>query len=215
MEFKFKPGLLFSYEFSRYFLFATVCPHLPSNAEGNMFTACFHARNKKRKTGGISEKLGLSRDTLNAALVTLENEELLVRTPSGISFTDIKAREVDRLYRRKEVSSPGEVLSNTRFHQKRNSCIQSMNQMFFGGLMPSEWYTFIDNLFNQHRFDEDVMVSLFQYCKDRDALNRKYVGQVAANWSKKKITSHLELEKTWSFKGHADLGYQIFKALRL
>jgi DnaD/phage-associated family protein len=217
MEFKANQDMLFSDTGIPDIFICERMPSLPSECVKVYVYGLFLCKNNKAaRLEEISEKLGLSRDTLNAALVTLENEELLVRTPSGISFTDIKAREVDRLYRRKEVSSPGEVLSNTRFHQKRNSCIQSMNQMFFGGLMPSEWYTFIDNLFNQHRFDEDVMVSLFQYCKDRDALNRKYVGQVAANWSKKKITSHLELEKYMeAFQRTRDLGYQIFKALRL
>lgn len=217
MEFRASQDILFSDTGVPDIFICERMPSLPPECVKVYIYGLFLCKNNKSaKLEEIAEKLGFSKDELNAALVTLENEELLIRTPSGISFTDIKAREVDRLYRRKEVSSPDEVLSNTRFHQKRNSCIQSMNQMFFGGLMPSDWYTFIDNLFNQYHFDEDVMVSLFQYCKGRDALNRKYVGQVAANWSRKKITSHFELEKYMeAFQRTRELGYQIFKALRL
>ncbi|HCS74442.1 MAG TPA: DNA replication protein DnaD, partial [Clostridiales bacterium] len=113
----------------------------------------------------------------------LENEELLVRTQNGITFLDIKEREIARIYRKKDVSTPDEALSNTQASQKRSQCIESMNQMFFQGSMPSHWYTFVDNLFSQYHFDEDVMISLFQYCYNNNALNKKYVGQVAASWS--------------------------------
>jgi len=61
-----------------------------------------------------------------------------------------------------------------------------------------------------------VMVALFQYCKGRDALNRKYVGQVALSLSNKKITSHLEFEKYMeAFQKTREIGYKISKALRL
>lgn len=217
MEFKTNLDILFSDTGIPDIFICEKLPCLPSECVKVYVYGLFLCKNNKAgKLEEIAEKLGFSLDTLNESLVTLENEELIIRTPSGISFVDIKAREVDRLYRRKEVSSPDEALSNTQFHQKRSRCIQSMNQMFFGGGMPGEWYTFIDNLFKQHHFDEDVMVSLFQYCKDRDALNRKYVGQVALNWSKKKITSHFELEKYMeAFQRTREIGYKISRALRL
>ncbi len=217
MEFKTNLDILFSDTGIPDIFICEKLPCLPSECVKVYVYGLFLCKNNKvGKLEEIAEKLGFSLDTLNESLVTLENEELIIRTPSGISFVDIKAREVDRLYRRKEVSSPDESLSNTQFHQKRSRCIQSMNQMFFGGGMPGEWYTFIDNLFKQHHFDEDVMVSLFQYCKDRDALNRKYVGQVALNWSKKKITSHFELEKYMeAFQRTREIGYKISRALRL
>lgn len=217
MEFKTNLDILFSDTGIPDIFICEKLPCLPSECVKVYVYGLFLCKNNKvGKLEEIAEKLGFSLDTLNESLVTLENEELIIRTPSGISFVDIKAREVDRLYRRKEVSSPDEALSNTQFHQKRSRCIQSMNQMFFGGGMPGEWYTFIDNLFKQHHFDEDVMVSLFQYCKDRDALNRKYVGQVALNWSKKKITSHFELEKYMeAFQRTREIGYKISRALRL
>lgn len=217
MEFKAVQDMLFSDTDIPDIFICDIMPSLPPECVKVYVYGLFLSKNNKNaRLEEISEKLGLSVDTLNAALVFLENENLLVRTPGGITFIDIKAREVDRLYRRKEVSDPAVALSNTQMNQNRSRCIQSMNQMFFNGLMPSEWYTFIDNIFNQYHFDEDVVVSLFQYCKDRDALNRKYIGQVASNWSKKKITSHFELEKYMeAFQKTKDLCYKISTALRL
>jgi DnaD/phage-associated family protein len=217
MEFKATWDMLFSDTFVPDVFICDIMPSLPSDCVKVYLYGLFLCKyNKRAKTSEIAEKLGLTEDALNASLVYLEDMNLIVRTPTGISFVDIKAREIDRLFRRKEVSSPDEALSNTMFNQKRNRCIQSMNQMFFNGVMPSEWYTFIDNLFNQYHFDEDVMVSLFQYCYDRGALNRNYIGQVASNWSKRNITSHFELEKYMeAFQKSRELGYKIAKALRL
>ncbi len=217
MEFNASLDMLFSDTGIPDIFICNIMPSLPSECVKVYVYGLFLCKNRKSaKPEEIAQKLGLSVDTLNAALVLLENENLIVRTPGGVSYCDIKAREVDRLYRRKEISAPADAISNTQFHQNRSRCIQSMSQMFFGGLMPGEWYTFIDNLFNQHHFNEDVMVSLFQYCKDRDALNRKYVGQVAANWSRKNITSHFELDKYMeAFQRTREIGYKITKALRL
>lgn len=217
MEFEAARDMLFSDTPVPDVFICDIMPALPSDCVKVYVYGLFLCKyNKKATLDEIAKKLGLSRDALNAAMVFLENENLLVRTHTGIHFTDIKEREISRFYRRKDVSSPGEALSNTQYNQRRNQCIQSMNQMFFQGSMPGEWYTFIDNLFTQYHFDEDVVISLFQYCYNRDALNRKYIAQVASNWSKKKITSHFELEKYMeSFQKTKDLGYQISKALRL
>lgn len=217
MEFKATQDMLFSDTSIPDIFICDIMPSLPLECVKVYVYGLFLCKNNKgAKLESIAGKLGLSMDTLNSALVFLENEHLLVRTNTGITFVDLKAQEIDRLYRRKEVSSPKEALSNTQYNQKRNQCIQSMNQMFFQGVMTAEWYTFIDNLFNQYHFDEDVVVSLFQYCSDRDALNRKYIGQVASSWSKRKITSHFELEKYMeAFQRTRDLSYKISKALKL
>ena len=61
--------------------------------------------------------------------------------------------------------------------------------------MSPSWYTAIDSWFSAYHFDEDVMVSLFQYCYDKNALNMKYIEKVGATWFQKGITSHWELEK--------------------
>jgi DnaD/phage-associated family protein len=215
MEFLALQDMLFSDTDVPDIFICDIMPSLPSDSVKVYIYGLFLCKHSKHATlDEISTKLNMSRDSLNAVLVALENEELLVRTQNGITFLDIKEREIARIYRKKDVSTPDEALSNTQASQKRSQCIESMNQMFFQGSMPSHWYTFVDNLFSQYHFDEDVMISLFQYCYNNNALNKKYVGQVAASWSKRNITSHFELEKYMeSFQKTRELGYKIAKAL--
>lgn len=215
MEFRVLQDMLFSDTGVPDVFICDIMPTLPSDCVKVYIYGLFLCKyNKQATLDEIAKKLGISRDSLNTSIVCLENENLLVRTQNGITFIDIKAREISKLYRKKEESTPEEALSNTQFNQRRNQCIQSMNQMFFQGSMPSHWYLFIDNLFGQYHFDEDVMISLFQYCYNRDALNRKYVEQVAASWARRNITSHFELEKYMeSFQKTRELGSQIAKAL--
>lgn len=215
MEFLALQDMLFSDTDVPDIFICDIMPSLPSDSVKVYIYGLFLCKHSKHATlDEISTKLNMSRDSLNAVLVALENEELLVRTQNGITFLDIKEREIARIYRKKDVSTPDEALSNTQASQKRSQCIESMNQMFFQGSMPSHWYTFVDNLFSQYHFDEDVMISLFQYCYNNNALNKKYVGQVAASWSKRNITSHFELERYMeSFQKTRELGYKIAKAL--
>jgi len=217
MEFQLARDMLFSDTPVPDVFIYDIMPALPSDCVKVYIYGLYLCKyNKSATLDEFAKKLGMSRDTLNAALVLLENEELLVRTHAGIIFTNVKDKLLSRLYRRKEESTPEEALSNTQYNQRRAQCIQSMNQMFFQGSMPSSWYTFIDNLFKQYNFDEDVMISLFQYCYNRNAMNRKYIGQVASSWAKRNITSHIELEKFMEvFQRTRDLGYQIAKVLRL
>jgi len=216
MEFQLSTDMLFSDTLVPDVFINDIMPSLPSDCVKVYIYGLYLCKyNKSISLDDFSKRLGMSRDSLNAALVLLENEELLVRTHTGITFTNVKDKLLSRLYRKKEESTPEEALSNTQFNQRRSQCIQSMNQMFFQGSMPSSWYTFIDHLFSQYNFDEDVMISLFQYCYNKNAMNKKYIGQVAANWAKRNITSHIELEKYMEvFQRTKDLSYQIAKVLR-
>ena len=49
-------------------------------------------------------------------------------------------------------------------------------------------------LFSKYKFDEDVMVSLFQYCYDRNALHKKYLFAVAEGWAKSGIKTLEDLD---------------------
>jgi len=216
MEFQLSTDMLFSDTPVPDVFIYDIMPSLPSDCVKVYIYGLYLCKyNKSITLDDFAKRLGMSRDSLNAALVLLENEELLVRTHTGITFTNVKDKLLNRLYRKKEESTPEEALSNTQFNQRRSQCIQSMNPMFFQGSMPGSWYTFIDNLFSQYNFDEDVMISLFQYCYNRNAMNRKYISQVASSWAKRNITSHIELEKYMEiFQRTRDLSYQISKVLR-
>jgi len=173
-----------------------IMPHLPSDAVKVYLYCVFLCKyRKKAEPEDLAAKLGMSLDAVKAAFVVLEQEGLLTLNSDVVTITDIKEAELNKLYKRKTASDPENINSKTSANIKRLQCIESINTRFFQGLMPPSWYTAIDNWFSAYHFDEDVMVSLFQYCYDNKALNMKYIEKVGATWFQKGITSHWELEQ--------------------
>ncbi|NLM75695.1 MAG: DnaD domain protein [Clostridiaceae bacterium] len=173
-----------------------IMPDLPSDAVKVYLYCIFLCKYKKKaEPQDLAAKLGLPLDSVKAAFVILEQEGLITFNSDVITITDIKEAELNKLYKRKTASDPENINSKTSANIKRIQCIESINARFFQGLMSPSWYTAIDNWFSAYRFDEDVMVSLFQYCYDNKALNMKYIEKVGATWHQKGITSHWELEK--------------------
>jgi DnaD/phage-associated family protein len=155
-------------------------------------------------------------DTVNASFFILEQEELILRTPKVVSLTNIKELALSKHYKKRTTSEADSANNKTQTNIKRNQCIDSINKMFFQGIMAPSWYAAIDNWFLTHRFDEDVMVSLFKFCYDNNAMNIKYVEKVAATWASKNITSHWELEKYMeACERTREIGKTIAKSLRL
>lgn len=194
-----------------------VMPRLPSDAVKVYLYCIFLSKYKKEvHPDDIAARLDLSLDTVNAAFVILEQEELIFRTRDLVSICNVKEIEIRKLYRRKTTSDSEKVLTKSAENIKRNQCIDSINKMFFQGLMSPSWYTAIDNWFESYRFDEDVMVSLFKYCYDNNALNIKYIEKVGATWSQKGINNHWELEKYLeTCERTREIGKSISRALRL
>lgn len=194
-----------------------VMPRLPSDAVKVYLYCIFLSKYKKEvRPDDMAAKLDLSPDTVKAAFVILEQEELIIRTPNVISVSDIKEMEIDKLYKRRTTSETEQVFTKSAANIKRNQCIDSINKMFFQGLMAPSWYTAIDNWFEVYHFDDDVMVSLFKYCYDNNALNAKYIEKVGATWSQKGVSDHWELEKYMeTCERTKDTGKTISRALRL
>jgi len=196
MQFEFIKDILLSDTLVPDIFLSDIMPRLPSDAVKVYLYCVFLSKyNKEARPEDLAAKLDLSLDTVNAAFIILEQEGLIVRTPNVISLVNIKEQEILKLYKKKTTSDAEVVNNKTEANIKRNQCIDSINKMFFQGIMAPSWYTAIDNWFSTYRFDEDVMVSLFKYCYDNNALNVKYVERVAATWASKNITNHWELEK--------------------
>lgn len=194
-----------------------VMPTLPADIVKVYLYCVFLSKyGKEARPEDLSAKLGMTVDSVNAAFVVLEREELIIRTPQVISIIDIKDREIDKLYHKKTSSDAVEAVSRTTLNVRRNQCISSINKMFFQGIMSPSWYTAVDHWFELYRFDEDVMVALFKYCYDHGALNAKYIEKVGATWASKGVINHWELEKYMELaeKLHEN-GKHITKALRL
>ena len=194
-----------------------VMPRLPSDAVKVYLYCIFLSKYRKEaRPEDMAAKLGLPLDTVNAAFVILEQEELIIRTPDMISVSDVKEIELEKIYKRRTASDPEQVLTKSATNIKRNQCIDSINKMFFQGLMSPSWYTAIDNWFEAYHFDDDVMVSLFKYCYDNNALNVKYIEKVGATWHQKGIADHWELENYMeACEKIRTVGKTISRALRL
>jgi DnaD/phage-associated family protein len=192
-------------------------PRIPSDAVKVYLYCIFLSKyNKEARPEDLAAKLDLSLDTVNASFFILEQEELILRTPKVVSLTNIKELALSKHYKKRTTSEADSANNKTQTNIKRNQCIDSINKMFFQGIMAPSWYAAIDNWFLTHRFDEDVMVSLFKFCYDNNAMNIKYVEKVAATWASKNITSHWELEKYMeACERTREIGKTIAKSLRL
>ena len=66
--------------------------------------------------------------------------------------------------------------------------------MYFQGIMGPSWYNDIDLWFRKYNFDEQVMITLFDYCYNRSALHKNYVQAVAEAWGANKIHTWNDLD---------------------
>jgi len=194
-----------------------IMPNLPADAVKVYLYCLFLSKyGKEARPEDLAAKLGMSVESVQATFTILEKEGLILRTPQVITLINLKEREVDRLYRKKTSSDATEAVSRTAMNIRRNQCVDSINKMFFQGIMAPSWYTTIDHWFETFKFDEDVMVSLFKYCYDRNALNARYIEKVGATWAARGITNHWELEKYMELCEKVnELGKQIAMKLRL
>ena len=197
--------------------FCDIMPMLPSECVKIYLHCVFLSKYNKQATPfDIAKKLDISEEQVKTALIKLEQDGLITLTNKGVTLIDLKEQAINRIYRKKTTSSVEDAVNTSKKNKRRNQCIDSINKMFFQGIMSPTWYTSIDNLFESYKFDEDVMVSLFKYCYDNNGLNIKYVEQVAQAWNKKNITTHFELESYLEYyQKLKSISHKIRTALRL
>lgn len=140
----------------------------------------------------IMKDLSISAEELKTSLEVLQAEELITRTSKGFLVVDLKEAEINRGYtpkfdNRTRRQQPG-------VEEKRKAAVDAISESFFNGVMTLNWYTDIGNMFNIYSFSEEVMIALFQYCKERKALNKKYVYAVAETWYNGGVKTFEELE---------------------
>lgn len=140
----------------------------------------------------IAKGLEISINELNTSLEILQAEELIIKTSQGYMLTDLKELEINKSYTPKFETKVNRLQSETE--RKRIAAATAINESFFNGVMTLGWYTDIGNLFKTYAFSEDVMIALFQYCKERKALNKKYVYAVAETWHNGGVKTFEQLE---------------------
>ncbi len=140
----------------------------------------------------VQKDLELTEEEMKTCLEVLQAEGLIQKTTRSIVVLDIKEAEINKSYTPKFDSSKKKY--ENVIDEKRKAAVDAICESFFNGLMTFSWNTDIGNLFNMYGFSEEVMIALFQYCKERKALNRKYVFAVAETWSNGGVKTFEELE---------------------
>ena len=143
----------------------------------------------------LSKKLSLPLKTVELGLKYWEEQGALIKKNQIYELADLKKIEIDKLYKPKLTSSVEDAIEGNTKNILRTQAINEINASFFQGVMSPTWYTDIDNLFTKYRFDEDVMIALFRYCFDRQALHKKYLYAVAEGWASNKVQTMNDLER--------------------
>jgi len=162
-------------------------------------------RGKSPSIAELSHTLELDVDTIKKGLLFMNNLEILTWSEEGVVVTDLKEKEIQRLYRRKS-ATPEDAIAALRGNEKRRQAVLAINDTFFSGAMNPQWLMDMHDWFEEYGFEEDAMFMLFQHCYNNNVLTRNYIAAVAQSWKKKGIRNVFDVERYLK-------GYQEMKAV--
>ncbi len=148
---------------------------------------------KDIKLNDLSKKLNIPLQTIQASLSYWEEKGVLIRKVNGYILNDLQETELHKLYSPNLTLSKEDIQKNEE-SKYRAKAIECINNMYFQGVMSPTWYSDIDLWFKKYEFDEQVMISLFDYCFNKSALHKNYVKTVADGWHKSNIKTYEDLE---------------------
>lgn len=145
------------------------------------------------KLTDLSKKLNMPLQIIQSSLAFWEENGLITKKVNGFIVNDIQEIELHKLYSPNLTLSKEDIEKNSK-NKYRSKAIESINNMYFQGIMSPSWYSDIDLWFKKYNFDEQVMIALFDYCFNKSALHRNYLQAVADAWFKNNIKTYSELE---------------------
>ncbi len=145
---------------------------------------------KDIKINDLSKKLNIPLKVINDGMKYLEEHHVILKKTTGYIIVDLQESTLHNLYT-PNLTLSKEKVAQTSKNRTRIKAIEHINNMYFQGIMGPSWYNDIDLWFRKYEFDEQVMIALFDYCYNRNALHRNYVQTVAEAWSSNKV-------KTWN-----------------
>ena len=149
--------------------------------------------NKDIKVNDLSKILSMPIANVQNAIKYWEDNDIIIKKNNGYVLKSIQDLTLNHLYKAKVTINP-ERAEAVEKNQYRSKAIESINTMFFQGIMAPTWYNDIYLWFDKYGFDEQVMISLFQYCFDRSARNRNYIQTVADSWQQHGIKTYSDLD---------------------
>lgn len=148
---------------------------------------------KDVKINDLAKSLSLDVKSIQEAIKFWEDLGIITRKNNGYILNDLQEIELNKLYSPKLTASP-EVAKKIEKSQYRAKAIDTINTLYFQGVMSPSWYTDISLWFEKYKFDEQVMLALFKYCFDRSAMHRNYIQVVANAWFQSNIRTYGDLD---------------------
>ena len=149
---------------------------------------------KDIKINDLSKSLSIDVKSIQEAIKFWEDLGVITRKNNGYILNDIQEIELNKLYSPKLTASP-EIAKKIEKDQYRAKAIDTINTLYFQGVMSPSWYTDITLWFEKYQFDEQVMLALFKYCFERSAMHRNYLQVVANAWHQSNIKTYSDLDK--------------------
>jgi len=149
--------------------------------------------NKDVKLNDLSKRLNIPLPVIQTALSYWEEKQVLTKKVNGYVLNDLQEIELHKLYSPNLTLSPEDIEKNEKSIY-RAKAIECINNMYFQGVMSPAWYSDIDLWFKQYGFEEQVMISLFDYCFHQSALHKNYVKAVAEAWHNANVKTYDQLE---------------------
>ena len=148
---------------------------------------------KDIKINDLSKSLAIDAKTIQDSIKFWEDLGIITRKSTGYIINDLQEIELNKLYKPKLTASP-EHVKDVEKSKYRAKAVETINTLYFQGIMSPSWYTDIALWFEKYKFDEQVMLALFRYCFDRSALHRNYVKVVANAWHQANIKTYNDLD---------------------
>ena len=155
--------------------------------------------NKEIKINDLSKKLSVPIKVIGDALNFWENGEVITKKGNDYIVNSIQEIELHKLYS-PNISLSKEKIEENSKSKSRAKIIDTINSMYFQGIMSPAWYSDIDTWFRKYNFEEDVMLALFGYCFDKAALHKNYVTAVAEAWYTAGVKNFDELDAYFESK---------------
>lgn len=188
-------SLLFSETMIPDIFFAEHLPQMPGDyLKVYMYIIFLSKYSKDIKLNDLSKKLSLPLKTINDSFKFLEENGLILKKTTGYSIIDLQESTLNQLYK-PNLTPSKESVAQTSKNQARAKVIDHINNRYFQGIMGPSWYNDIDLWFKKYNFDEQVMISLFEYCYKHSALHKNYIQTVAEAWASNNIHMWSDLEK--------------------
>ncbi len=188
-------SLLFSETMVPDIFFSEHLPNMPGDyLKIYLYIAFLSKYDKDIKLNDLSKKLNIPLKTINDGFKYLEENNLILKKSTGYIIIDLQEATLHNLYTPNLTMSKEKIEQNAK-NQSRAKAIDHINNIYFQGIMGPSWYNDIDLWFTKYGFDEQVMISLFDYCYNKSAMHKNYVKTVAEAWSSNKIKTWSDLDK--------------------